>query len=65
MESEQGFLDPKERAESMGANLLEQDISMLKSNMERELKGTQFWKLALFLALLFLLSEMALIRWWK
>jgi hypothetical protein len=49
----------------MGANLLEQDISMLKSNMERELKGTQFWKLALFLALLFLLSEMALIRWWK
>jgi hypothetical protein len=65
MESEQGFLDPKVAAESMGANMLDQDIAMLKSNMERELKGTQFWKYALFLALLFLLCEMALIRWWK
>lgn len=65
MESEQGFLDVKENAESMGASVLDQDISVMKNQMEKDLKGTQFWKMALFLALFFLLCEMALIRWWK
>lgn len=49
MESEQGFLD--EDAESMGASVLDQDISVMKNQMEKDLKGTQFWKMALFLAL--------------
>jgi hypothetical protein len=64
-ESVQGFLDTDKLKEKIGAEVLNTDLTSLKSNLEKDLKGDTYWKIALLLALLFLLTEIALIRFLK
>ncbi len=64
-ESYQGFLAPGQLKNEWGAQLLEKDIKLLKAKIEKETQGTDYWQWALTLALIFLLLEMAIIRWMK
>ncbi|MCF8254939.1 MAG: BatA and WFA domain-containing protein [Bacteroidia bacterium] len=64
-ESVQGFLDTDKLKEKIGAEVLNTDLTTLKSNLEKDLKGDTYWKMALLFALLFLLAEIALIRFLK
>ena len=64
-ESEPGFMDAQELAKKIDASALDKDISLLKSKIDQEMNGTQYWFYALCFALVFLLIEVGLIIWLK
>ncbi|MCG9880619.1 MAG: BatA domain-containing protein [Bacteroidia bacterium] len=64
-ESEQGFINLDDLPESLGAKMLEPDLSLFKSEMVKANQNSTLWKWALLLALVFLLAEVLLLRWWK
>ena len=65
LESKQGFIDPKVLSEVLPASIVQSDLAIFKENIRQSHQGSQYWKLALALALFFLLAEFALIAWFK
>lgn len=64
-ESEQGFLDLDELTELLRAKKLEPDLTIFKSELSQANQRSSLWKWALSLALLFLILELIMLRWWK
>jgi hypothetical protein len=65
LESKQGFIDPEVLSEVLPASIVQSDLAIFKENIRQSHQGSQYWKLALALALFFLLAEFALIAWFK
>jgi hypothetical protein len=64
-ESPQGFISPEVLIKELPATLLNNDLTGFKQQMVQSQIDHQYWKLALALALFFLLAEFALLSWWK
>jgi len=64
-ESSQGFLNPDDLLASIPASKVADDLAVFSEQLRLAETGSQYWKWALALALLFLLAEFALLAWWK
>jgi hypothetical protein len=64
-ESPQGFISPEVLIKELPASMVNNDLTVFKQQMVQSQIDHQYWKLALALALFFLLAEFALLSWWK
>ncbi len=70
-ESEMNFMNTDEISKILKntgydvKSFVAQDINLLKQEIEQKSKGIQLWKWFVLLAILMLLAEMAVIRFWK
>ncbi len=64
-ESDPALSDVEELAKALHASKLSEDIAFFSKKLSLEENGVQYWRMALWLSLFFIVAELLILRFWK